>query len=99
MLGGLMYKLFAAGRMTMTTLCLLTATRLACAAREEIWSDDSVPAAAVQLSNGNDSWNWIASNPSPLSGSLAHQSDLVAGYHDHYFTNASNPLVVQSGEV
>ena len=40
----------------------------------------------------------MSANPAPFSGSLAHQSALVSGTHQHYFISASSPLPVAAGE-
>ena len=64
-----------------------------------VWVDDSVPAGAVALADGGDSWNWVSSNPTPFSGSLAHRSANLAGPHQHYFTNATATLTIGTGDV
>jgi hypothetical protein len=63
------------------------------------WVDDSLPAGAVAGSAGGDSWNWVSSNPSPESGTVASQSNIGAGMHQHYFTGASRTLTVNTGDV
>jgi hypothetical protein len=67
-------------------------------ASETVWVEDGLPAGAVALAD-NESWNWISANPSPVSGSYAHQSGLVAGTHQHYFYGAANTLNVNAGDV
>jgi len=62
-----------------------------------VWSDDALPAGAGTSSVGGDSWNWVSSNPTPLNGSVAHQSSLSAGLHSHAF-NWASPLVVNAGD-
>jgi Zn-dependent metalloprotease len=57
------------------------------------WMDDALPAGATT----GGSWNWVSTNPAPYSGSLAHQSILAAGVHQHYFTNAAAPMQVPAG--
>jgi len=57
------------------------------------WVDDAMPAGATPVGMG-ESWNWTSTNPAPFSGALAHQSALVAGLHQHYFTGASPPQSV-----
>ena len=59
-----------------------------------IWLDDGVPAGAVLAG----SWNWVSGDPVPMSGSLAHQSALSAGLHQHYFYNALETLSVNPGD-
>ena len=58
------------------------------------WFDDEVPTGATPAGN----WNWVSSEPPPYSGGLAHQSILASGFHQHYFTNAADPLLVQTGD-
>src|SRR2546421_1402828 len=65
---------------------------------EAAWVEDSVPTGAWTGADGGDSWNWISNNPTPFSGTLAHQSALVAGIHYHYFSGATATLPVNSGE-
>ena len=55
---------------------------------------DAIPAGA----SPSGVWSWISAGPVPYSGSLAHQSTLAGGLHQHYFTNAASPLQVQTGE-
>ncbi|HXU76365.1 MAG TPA: RHS repeat-associated core domain-containing protein [Methylomirabilota bacterium] len=42
--------------------------------------------------------NQLADNPSPVSGSLAHQSAIFGGIHQHYFLNATARLTVNAGD-
>ena len=63
---------------------------------EEVWVEDSVPTGATVTGSG-EGWNWISSSPSPFSGSLAHQSNLAAGLHNHYFFGATQTLAVNTG--
>src|SRR5438105_4214879 len=65
---------------------------------EVVWVDDAVPAGALPASDGGDAWNWISSNPTPYSGTQAHQSVLVGGEHQHYFYNATATLAVAVGD-
>ncbi len=76
-----------------------TTPTIAASGTDTIWSDDSVPEGAVQLNDQRDTWNWIASNPAPVSGALAHQSTLATGLHEHFFNYANAPLTVGAGEV
>ena len=65
---------------------------------DTVWMDDAVPAGATLAADGGDSWTWINSNPTPYSGSLAQQSTLAAGEHQHYFYNATGTLTVATGD-
>jgi hypothetical protein len=58
------------------------------------WVEDSLPTGA----SPSGLWNWVSS-PTPYSGSLAHQSDLVSGLHQHFFDNATDTLTVAVGDV
>ena len=58
------------------------------------WFDDAVPGGAVTFGV----WDWVSTAPAPFSGGLAHQSALLPGLHQHYFTNAGVPLQVQTGD-
>src|SRR5205807_3837315 len=60
--------------------------------------DDATPGGATLAGDGGDGWNWIASNPAPYSGSLAHQSVVAAGEHQHYFYNATATLAIAGGD-
>jgi hypothetical protein len=63
------------------------------------WVDDGLPAGAVAGSHGSDTWNWVNSNPTPVSGKLASQSSAASGLHQHFFTYATNSMTVNTGEV
>ena len=62
-----------------------------------VWVEDAPPAGAALGGNG-EGWNWVSSNPAPFSGTLAHQSAIVAGVHEHYFYNATTTLPVAVGD-
>ncbi len=64
---------------------------------ETVWVEDSLPAGATPFGE-SEGWNWVGANPSPFSGSLSHQSNLVAGPHQHYFLGATNRLSINSGD-
>jgi RHS repeat-associated protein len=66
-------------------------------ALDTVWSDDAVPAGAVIAGDG-EGWNWVSSNPGSFSGSVAHQSNIVAGLHQHYFYGATATLSVSAGD-
>jgi hypothetical protein len=65
---------------------------------ETVWVEDSVPAGATQASDGGDAWTWVNSGPTPYSGSVASQSNIAAGEHQHYFYNATSTLAVATGD-
>ncbi|HEU4833526.1 MAG TPA: Calx-beta domain-containing protein [Pyrinomonadaceae bacterium] len=62
-----------------------------------VWVDDALPAGATPAGS-SEGWNWTSINPSPLSGTLAHTSDIVPGVHQHYFFNATQTLTVNAGD-
>jgi Protein of unknown function (DUF4038)/Domain of unknown function (DUF5060) len=66
-------------------------------ADDTVWVWDNLPAGAI---TGGDSegWNWIDSDPTPLADSLAHQSNIVAGMHQHFFYGATETLTVNTGD-
>jgi hypothetical protein len=64
-----------------------------------VWVEDSLPAGAQAGSDGGDSWNWVSSNPSPYSGALSQQSSVAAGLHEHFFSDATQTLTVNTGDV
>lgn len=68
---------------------------------DTIWVEDSTPSGAVATGEGGETWNWINSSvfPGPYSGSLAHQSIISSGMHQHYFYGAPQPLTPNQGNV
>jgi hypothetical protein len=62
------------------------------------WVEDAVPVGAALASSGGDAWSWVSSNPAPYSGTLAHQSAVASGVHQHYFWNATATLSVGVGD-
>jgi hypothetical protein len=60
-----------------------------------VWVEDSVPAGTTNVSNG---WNWVASNPAPVSGASSHQTLVTTGADQHFFTGATNTLTVNTGD-
>jgi hypothetical protein len=64
---------------------------------EVIWVDDAVPTGSATAGD-NEGWNWVSSNPAPFSAALAHQSNLFAGLHQHFFYNATSTLAVNAGD-
>jgi hypothetical protein len=79
-------------------VALQPAAPCATPAGQTIWVNDTLPRDAVAggLSEG---WNWVGSNPSPFNGRHAHQSNVVAGVHQHQFQDATNLLDIQTGDL
>ena len=69
MLCGLMSKPLAAWVTALIMFCLLNISTVRSSAAELIWSEDAVPAGAVELPDGIDAWNWtaFASRCAPLT--------------------------------
>jgi len=63
---------------------------------ETVWVEDAPPTGATVT--GDEPWNWISANPAPFSGTLAHQSSIIGGEHQHYFYNATATLTVNMGD-
>ena len=62
------------------------------------WVDDALPAGAIPGADGGDAWTWVNSNPTPFSGTVASQSSIGAGLHQHYFDWASGTLAINPGD-
>src|SRR5215217_283538 len=60
------------------------------------WVDDELPEGA--RFSGNEEWTWVYADPTPFSGTTAHQSNALDGGYSHNFTGASAPLSVNRGE-
>lgn len=67
-----------------------------------IWVADLLPRQAT-TSVLNDQWTWVATSSvsatAPFAGSSSHQSSIFAARHEHTFANATQPLVVNAGDV
>ena len=62
------------------------------------WVDDDVPAGAIPDFGGGDTWNWVTNNPSPQFGVRSHQSAIATGIHQHFFSGATTPMQVNTGD-
>jgi hypothetical protein len=62
------------------------------------WVDETLPAGAQPASEGGDGWNWIMASPTAFSGTKAHQSNLAAGQHGHWFDGATATLEISTGD-
>lgn len=65
---------------------------------EVVWAEDDAPAGAT-ASGYLDTWNFVTSSPTPFSGAYAHQTDVVSGIHQIYFSGATDTLKVNAGDV
>ena len=61
-----------------------------------VWVEDALPAGAI--AGGSEPFVWVAGNPAPYSGSLAHQSTIATGLHQHTFANATTTFAVGTGD-
>lgn len=64
---------------------------------ETVWVWDNLPTGAV-IWGDNETWTWVDADPTPISDSLAHQSNVFAGPHQHYFYGATETLTVNAGD-
>jgi hypothetical protein len=62
------------------------------------WVDDAVPDGAAMFADGGDAWTWVAANPAPFSGALAHQSNIASGESAHAFVDATQTLAVATND-
>jgi hypothetical protein len=62
---------------------------------DTVWVEDALPTNAIP---SGEAWTWVSSNPTPYSGSLAHQSPVTVGFHQHYFNWTSAGLSVGVGD-
>ncbi|PTX92705.1 glycoside hydrolase family 9 protein [Opitutus sp. ER46] len=65
---------------------------------DTVWIDDTLPTGAGGLATNGDTWNWVSSNPTPVSGTKAHRSDLATGLHEHWFGWSGSWLSVATGD-
>lgn len=86
----------APGRSTSAVSAWTSAVTAAGPGSEVVWVEDAPPLGS-QIYNENDGWNWISSGPTPYSGAKAHQTPVVNGLHQHFFTNVATPLAVPTG--
>ncbi len=63
-------------------------------ANDALWVDDALPAGATVIG----SFSWASANPTPASGTVALQSDLAGGVHQHFFYGATATLSVAAGD-
>ncbi len=75
----------ASAASTTTTVSTPVTSTTPAGADTFVWLDDAVPSGATGAAVGAEGWNWVTSNPTPFSGTRAHQSILAAGLHEHYF--------------
>ena len=72
--------------------------------RDKVWFDDALPAGAVAQTYvvwpevTNTAWTWGTTAPTPYSGSLSHRSPVLAGLHQHYFSDATKTLTVAAND-
>ncbi|HUR59814.1 MAG TPA: Ig-like domain-containing protein, partial [Opitutaceae bacterium] len=70
---------------TTTTPPVATTSPTTTNGADTVWFDDALPAGAGGIASGGDAWNWVSASPAPFSGTKAHQSNLVSGFHEHAF--------------
>ena len=62
------------------------------------WVSNALPAGANPGADGGDGWTWATDISAPVSGAIAHVSNLAAGLHEHYFTGATGTMDVSAGD-
>lgn len=64
---------------------------------DTVWVEDNLPAGAIPdgIAEG---WNWTSTNPTPFSGAVANQSNIVADVHQHFFYGATETLTINTGD-
>ena len=52
------------------------------------------------IDGSDEAWEWTTSSPAPIpySGAISHQSNIDAGYHQHFFWGATQPLQAGVGD-
>jgi RHS repeat-associated protein len=65
---------------------------------QDAWVEDSLPTGAITGTHGGDSWAWMSSSYNPYSGTAYHSSTLTAGFHQHYFSGATQTLQLNAGD-
>jgi hypothetical protein len=71
---------------------------------EEIWVEDDLPDGATPIhrrgSPGGEPWTWVTNEPTPFSGSRAHQSGITTNIHGHgyRFENVGDAWRVEDGD-
>jgi hypothetical protein len=83
--------------LNMSRIVEIEAWENAAAQDDMVWVEDALPAGALPTGSF-EGWNWTCFNPLPLSGMVAHTSEIVAGVHQHYFSNATQTLTVNAGD-
>jgi len=54
-----------------------------------VWVEDALASRSDAGAEGGDAWNWVSSKSDAVLGSLANQSTIAAGYHQHFFYGAT----------
>jgi hypothetical protein len=75
-----------------------TGTNSVSSTNDTVWIDDALPTGAVADAWGGDSWNWVTTSPAPQLGAKSHQSAIGTGIHQHFFSGATAPLQVNTGD-
>jgi RHS repeat-associated protein len=63
---------------------------------ETVWVDDGLPEGAV-IGTFQNRWSWIPAM-SPYSGAVSVQSSVASGFHQVYFTGATQTMQVNEGD-
>src|SRR5262249_40190224 len=77
----------------MTQERILVQRNLCAQTVDVVWVEDDTPAGANKPPS-TEPWTWISNNPAPFSGRVAHQSQLIAGIHQHFFDSVPAGLPI-----
>src|SRR6185436_5678205 len=64
---------------------------------DTVWINGSLPAGAVATAD-SDGWSWTSTNPAPFAAPMTHRSPVLAGQHQHYFSQATATITPAVGE-
>lgn len=67
---------------------------------ENVWIEDDTPAGANLQGNGQDPhWRWVTGPDHPVYSGNRSTHREASGLNQHFFTGASEPLVISAGDV
>jgi hypothetical protein len=84
-----------------TAACSLTANTAQPSfnANESVWFDDAIPAGGVPIAPTGFVKTFTFDTTQAASGSQSHTDGINAGFHEHYFTGATDKMLVRQGDI
>jgi hypothetical protein len=64
---------------------------------ETVWVDDTLPPRARQIADWGD-WQWVGTDPKPISSRRCHRSPIQMGLHQHAFDSATEGLNIAADD-